>query len=213
MKQPVTGKALNLGKRQKIEKANNAILVIVAVAAVFVSMALVTCNFLWKQIQHNDRVYKKEKSVSNLLKENVTSAQNLSAQYQLINSSSSVANAQTILDALPPTYDNPDLLASIQTVVEQSGLSLVSLTSTDLNGQVSDMSATPAPVQIPFSLQVSGTYQQVNTLVTNLENTIRPMDVEAIVLSGTDSSMTATLTVNTYYQPVKSLNVSTQEVK
>jgi Tfp pilus assembly protein PilO len=211
MKQP--SKILNLGKREKIQQANSTMLIMVAVAAVVVSFSLVTANFLWKQKQYNDAIYKQEKLADTTLQNNLTSANSLTQQFQEINSGGSVANAQTILDALPSSYDNPGLLASIENLVQQNSLTLTSLTSTDLEGQVPSSSANPSPVQMPFAVTVEGTYANVNNLVSTLQHSIRPMSVQSLVMTGTDNDLTATFQVITYYQPAKTLNTTTQEVK
>jgi hypothetical protein len=58
---------------------------------------------------------------------------------------------------------------------------------------------------------VNGSYLAVQGLVDLLFRSIRPFQISTIELSGDESSMTATISAQTYYQPEKSLDI-TQEV-
>lgn len=204
---------LNLSKREKIQQANSTILIAVAIASVLISMSLVMGNFLWKQKQYNDRVYKEKKIARNILRQNVSNANTLQQKFQDIESPTSLANSQTILDALPGDYDNPALRSSLEALAVKNSLKITSLTASDQEGKVQEHSLSPTPQQIPFTLTVKGKYDQIRALTLDLEHTIRPMHVQSIVLSGTDQDMQADIDVVTYFQPTKDVGITTKEVK
>jgi Tfp pilus assembly protein PilO len=204
---------LNLGKREKIQQANSTTLVVVAIASVLVSMSLVMGNFLWKQKDYNDHVYKQKKIARDTLHQNVTNAQTLQQKFQDIESPTSPANSQTILDALPGDYDNPALRSSIDALVKRNSLSLQSLTANDQSGTVEEKALNPTPQPIPFGVTVQGNYGQIKSFISDLEHTIRPMQVQSMVLSGTDQLMKADIDVVTYFQPTKEVGITTKEVK
>src|SRR5688572_7197704 len=98
---------LNLGKRAQIQQANSMIFIVVAAASVIISMALVMGNFLLKQKSYNDNVYKEKRLARDTLRQNVINAHELEEKFKDIEDPKSLANSETILDALPGTYDNP----------------------------------------------------------------------------------------------------------
>lgn len=214
MKKPVNKVLnLNLGKRQQIQKANSTTLLVVVVASIVISMALVMGNFLLKQKSYNDRVYKEKRIARDTLRQNVVNARELESKFKDIEDSNSLANSKTILDALPGNYDNPALRTSIESLVKRNSLSIESLTSVDQEGKVEEKSVTPKPVEIPFSVTVVGSYDKIRNFVTDLERTIRPMKVTALAITGSDKDMKAEITVATYFQPTREIGTVTKEVQ
>ncbi|HSX28527.1 MAG TPA: type 4a pilus biogenesis protein PilO [Candidatus Saccharimonadales bacterium] len=214
MKRPVAKVLnLNLGKREKIQQANSTILVVVVIASIVMSFALVMGNFLLKQKSYNDHVYKEKKIARDTLKQNVINAKGLEDKFKDIEDPKSLANSQTILDALPGDYDNPALRTSIESLVKRNSLSIESLTSVDQEGQVAEKAVDPKPVEMPFTVTVEGDYGKVRNFISDLEHTIRPMKVTALTLNGSDQDMKAEISVVTYFQPTREIGITTKEVK
>jgi Tfp pilus assembly protein PilO len=204
---------LNLGKRQKIQQANSTILIVVVIASVVISFALVMGNFLLKQKSYNDHVYKEKKIARDTLKQNVINAKVLEDKFKDIEDPKSLANSQTILDALPGNYDNAALRTSIESLVKRNSLSIDSLTSLDQEGQVSEKSVDPKPVEVPFVVSVQGDYGKIKSFIGDLEHTIRPMKITSLSLNGSDQDMKAEINVVTYFQPTREIGITTKEVK
>lgn len=204
---------LNLGKREKIQQANSTTLIVVAIASVIISMTLVMGNFLLKQKSYNDRVYKEKKIARDTLRQNVTNARELEEKYKDIEDPKSLASPETILDALPGTYDNPALRTSIESLVKRNSLSIDSLTSVDQEGKAEEKSINPTPVDMPFSITVVGSYDKIRNFVTDLERTIRPMKVDTLAITGSDNDMKAEIDVTTYFQPTREIGITTKEVR
>lgn len=211
MKQP--NKILNLGKREKIQQANTTILVVVGVASVVVSIAIVFGNFLFQQKSYNDRVYNEKAIARDTLESNITNVSQLEEQYQTLESSSSIAKPSEILDALPGDYDNPALRTSIESLVKKNSLSLDTITAEDAEGEVEEVSVTPTPQEIPLSVTVIGNYNRIRSFIQDLEVSIRPMKVETILLSGSNDEMRADISVVTYFQPTQEIGTTTKEVQ
>ena len=123
-------------------------------------------------------------------------------------------NARIVLDALPSKYDFPALISSVSNILTDDKITSPSVTGTDESATI-DSSATtnPQPQEIQLTVTGTGTYENVQAFVQDLERSIRPFDVVSLQLAGPQDSLIFTLTVNTYFQPAKSLNVVTQEVK
>jgi Tfp pilus assembly protein PilO len=66
---------------------------------------------------------------------------------------------------------------------------------------------------MPFQVSVSGNYQSIQNLVSAFSSSIRPFQVQTMLITGNESNMTLTMTAQTYYQPEKVFNVSTKVVK
>ena len=99
-------------------------------------------------------------------------------------------------------------------MLANDNISNPSVTGTDDSATVkNDASATPSPTQIQLTVAGTGTYENIQQLVKDFERSIRPFDVVNLQVSGPQGQITFNMTVNTYFQPAKSLNLVTQEVK
>ncbi|HVX58887.1 MAG TPA: hypothetical protein VG964_04135, partial [Candidatus Saccharimonadales bacterium] len=88
------------------------------------------------------------------------------------------------------------------------------ITGTDQTGTVSNSSSSsPQPVTIAMGFTGTGTYKAVQKVLSDLEHSIRPFDVTSVQLSGTESHLTITASLNTYFQPAKVLGITPQEVR
>ncbi len=143
------------------------------------------------------------------------------------------SNTKIILDALPYTYDFPALATAIQNLITVPGVTISSITGTDSSLGASNSSnptatsttetptgvsavASMAPttaIPIPFSFTVSGPYSSMNGVLTNLERSIRPINVTSISISGNDNDISMVVSAITYYFPSKGLNTSTETIK
>ena len=144
-------------------------------------------------------------------------------------------NAKIILDSLPGVYDFPALTSSLEKVLADRGFSVSSITGTDdqLNQQTATRvilvacsvdsdcgggtnTSSPAPqaVSMPFSFNVdNANYASVGQLITALQQSIRPIQIDSINLSGGASNMTLTVNAHTYYQPAKAVSITKQVIK
>lgn len=195
-------------KRLHIEKANTAIFTSVIVASVIVAITLVSFNFLFKEFKYNQKIITAEREADATLQENVKSVENLKNTLSSLNTST--VNEQKIFNALPPIYDYPALASSMDWLAKSSGVSLQGGIGQDESASAQGPSNNPQPVEIALNLSVQGSYSSIKKYVSNLQLSIRPINIKSIQLSGTNASMQAQITAVTYYQPTKTLN-STQE--
>lgn len=124
-------------------------------------------------------------------------------------------NAQMILNALPSRYDFPALTTSLEKLITDQGLQIMSISGTDEEATqaANATSPNPKPVAIPFQIQVSGSYQSVQNLTDVMLRSIRPFQIQTLELSGDQSNMIARIAAQTYYQPEKNLTITTKVVK
>jgi hypothetical protein len=126
-------------------------------------------------------------------------------------------NAKIILDALPSSYDFPALISSIEKVANQDHIPLQSVGGTDQAGSTTvpttSKTSTSAALPIAFSVSAQTDYRTVQTLINDLERSIRAVDVTQIAFTGNGSSMTATIQASTYYQSPISLKITEKVVQ
>ncbi|HSW80490.1 MAG TPA: type 4a pilus biogenesis protein PilO [Candidatus Saccharimonadales bacterium] len=216
-------------KRLMIDKTNARIVIITAVAAFIVVFTLVAAKALISQAAYQNKVINKNKTAKQQLKDDIQATNSLVTSYQAFVSTSQNAlggnptgnggqdgdNATIVLDALPSEYDFPALATSLEKLIVGQRVQIASITGTDdeIAQSGAKASAKPAPVPMPFQVSVTGTYQNLQSLVGALNKSIRPFKINTLQISGDQKSMNMTISAETYYQPAKSLNITEQVVK
>lgn len=219
-------------KHLQIDKTRSRTTVVVAVATVITVFCLVSTKALLSQAAYQRRVVNAKHAADKQLEANVVAANTLVTQYNQVFEGSSPTNviggqndkspnaippngnnARIVLNALPSKYDFPALITSISKLLAQDGISSGTISGSDQSAASSN-TATIDPKPIPIQLTVSGSssYANVRKVIADLERSIRPFDITSLSLSGGEKNMTFTLTMITYYQPAKSLDLTTTEI-
>jgi hypothetical protein len=217
-------------KRVAISKANAQMVSIVAVAAFVTIFCLVASKAILSQNQYQSRVIKAKDEAHKQLEANIKAFDDLTDSYKKFEKADPNAigksrggtgdndgsNSKIILDALPSSYDFPALTSSLEKVLADRNLKVTDITGIDdqLNQQENGASPKPEPVSMPFSFTISDTnYAAVNQLISALQLSIRPLQVDTLKLSGGANDMTLIIEGHTYYQPGKSLKITKKVVK
>lgn len=217
-------------KRLAISKANAQMVGVIGAAAFITVFCLIASKSVFSQNQYQGRVTKQKEIAYKQLKDNLAAFDNLVASYKQFDSKSTNviggskdgggdndgSNSKIILDALPTTYDFPALTSSVEKILTDKHLKISSITGTDdqIAQQTNTSSATPQPVDMPFSFNTTSiTYDAVQDLMKTLQQSVRPLQVDTMNLTGGASNMSLNVTAHTYYQPGKTVNISTKVVK
>lgn len=216
-------------KQLMINRANTQIVAMIAGATVLVIFSLVASRALLSQRGYQGRVIAEKEKAVRQLRANVGAVGNLVTAYNQFQSAPENVldgnpkgtgerdgdNARIVLDALPSQYDFPALATSLEKLLTSPNYTIGSITGTDdeLNQQGDNDDPDPKPIDMPFEIAVSGTYGAIQNLVGTLDRSIRPFQLETIELAGTDSKMDVTITAKTFYQPEKSLELRTKDIK
>ncbi len=208
-------------KNALIKQASTQTFIAVAVASVVVSMCLVMLNILWGNLKYNSRVHGAQENARDTLQANLDITDELEASFRnleiggdLISSQGDDKdNSEIILDALPSKFDFPELASAMENLADKSSVELDSIRGTDLGSDATSSSQNPSPEQIPFGVDVVGSYTNVNKFLKGLENSIRPMKVVSVSLTGTTQKMRASIRAETSYQPAFDLNIRTEVVQ
>lgn len=195
-----------MSRRDLVKKAGSVVFIVVAVSSVIVMFSIISIRFLWDKKSYNDRVINAKTEARDSIQSNLRNLDTLSEQFPQLEGSS-IADSKTILHALPPVYDYAALASSIDFLATTSGVKTNTNIGTDISATAAKSATISQPVEIQLSLQVEGSYEAIKQYILNLENSIRPIHVTAVTYKGTNSSLQASLTAVTYYQPMRSLDV------
>lgn len=232
----MAGKPKNnaLRKRQVIANATKTMFLWVAIAAIAAAFSVVTVQFLYQKWTYNNKVIGAKSKAVGTLEDNIENAKRLRQEVNALVSNEALAsvktspddqNTKSVLDALPSTSDTPALATSLQqAIASRSGVTIESITlPTTSTGQLGQTSSTGSagvqpgeevgPQQQRFNITVSGSYDKIRSFMLDLERTIRPMQIERLTLTGTDSNMRAAFDVVTYYQSAKTVNIKQEVVQ
>jgi hypothetical protein len=219
-------------KQLKIDKSNSTVLAVIAVATAIIVFCLFSYKALLAQGSYQRRVVNEKHNTVEQLKENIETSKTLSSQFATFDSANPNAiggksnvpanspppdgsNSRIVLDALPTSYDFAALLSSLNQVLELNGIGNKTI------GQVSqteDDSAEPQADPQPATIQSiplggEANYGRIQNLVKDLERSTRPFDVMTLELTGFNSQMTVSMTLNTYFQPAKGVVLEQKEVE
>jgi Tfp pilus assembly protein PilO len=216
-------------KQTKIDKAYTTMLITIGLASFIVVFSLISSKVLFSQYGYQSRIITAKQAAVSQLKSDINSASALVSTYkefvnQPVNILDNTAtgsgqnngnNAKIILDALPSQYDFPGLISSLDNILSNQGYTLTAISGTDqeLTQQSPKVSTTPLPVQIPFEIVATGSYTSIQQLISTLQLSIRPIVIQQISLSGTDTTLTANITAFTFYQPAKTFSIGSEVVK
>ncbi len=216
-------------KRIKIDEANSTVVIASVIAAFIVIFSLVTAKTLLNQYHYQVLVIHAKREAAALLNSDIVAISKLDSAYKAFISTpqnvlggnplgtgqSDGSNAKIILDALPSKYDFPGLISSLGNTLDGQGYTINSRAGTDqeLTQQAPSANGSPVQVKMPFQINATGPYASIENLINTLQLSIRPIVVQTLSLSGSDSSLNASVTAYTYYQPEKDFTITTEVVK
>lgn len=216
-------------KRIGVDKTNSRIVAVAAGSAFLVMFFLVGSYSLFGQLGYQNKVIGVKKKAVKQLQANIEASESLVNSYSdfvaapqnLIGGNPSGSgpkdgsNAKLVLDALPSKYDFPALTTSLERVALERQVRIQNIAGTDDEVAQGEQVAEgdPQPVEVPFTLGVTGTYANIQEVITSLERSIRPIQVKTLKIAGDQADLTLTLEAKTYYQPEKTLNIKMETVK
>lgn len=215
-------------KRSLITKANSTMVITTGVAAFLTVFCLVASKTLLSQANYQNKVIGAKKDAVEQLKDNISARDSLVSSYKsFVDTPQNVLggnpsgtgeqdgdNAKLILDALPSKYDFPALATSLEKMITAQNLQIQSITGTDEEvTQQTGAEGAPQAIEMPFEVQVSGSYDSIKGLIDSFGKSIRPFQIQTVELSGGESSMTATISAKTFYQPEKTFKVQTEVLR
>lgn len=220
-------------KRTQISKANRTMLLWVAVSSVVVGIALVVAFSLVQQLLYNERILAEKEKTVTTLKANNAIIPELQTQVRVLDTNEALGSVrasdedqaiQVILDALPSEANSLALGASLQNKLLSgiNGLTIESLqvdpvvgveSLTDVATSGIDASAVESANQITFQFTVSGSQDALKQVLTNLERSIRAIDILSLRIESQGSSQLMSVQARAFYEPTKKVELVDKVVK
>lgn len=224
---------VSLQKRAQIAKANKTMFVWVAIASLLVGAAAVTCYFMIKVLFYGEAVLAAKQETESNLTHNLSVVDELKSQIRALDANDALASSkasgadqalQVVLDALPSEANSLALGASLQNkLLIGSGIKLESIQvdpvvgiETGLGGDAV-VDATPAEGEdvgnsIGFRFTLNGPDVALRAVLSNLERSIRVMDITSVHISGDSAGQTMTVEGRAYYEPAKKIELQDRVV-
>lgn len=211
-------------KQAAVDKNQTTIFAVVAIASVITVGSLMVAKGLWSQSSYLGKVADKKEAAVKQLKDNKVAVASLTEAYNKFNEQSpnllggtttgngprDGSNGTLILDALPNTYDFPALTSSLERL-------LVGYLIDGINGSDDSLAqeSMPAgvPVEMPFTFDVSTSYDGFKQLLDSFNKSIRPFNIVKLELSGVNSDLKVTVEAKSYYQPDAGLEITSEVVQ
>lgn len=214
-------------KRLQIDKANTIMVATVAISAFVVVFSLIAARSLWVKRGFQSRLINEKETAVQQLETNLATVDELVVAYTaFVETPDNVIggnpsgkgdkdgdNAKIVLDALPSKYDFPALATSLEKILNSKNYTINSISGTDDEIAQSAEQASTSPVEMPFELSATGTITNAKDLLLLFERSIRPITVDTVSISGTNSELQISVTAKTYYQPEKTVNVQKKVIK
>jgi hypothetical protein len=216
-------------KRIGIDQTNSKILAVTSGAAFLIVFFVVASYALFNQMMYQNRVISVKKKAVSQLETNIVSSKTLMEKYEEFVSApqnliggdpngtgtQDGSNAKLALDALPSKYDFPALTTSIEKLLVDQQVKIMSINGIDdtVNQAITDSTGSPQPVEMPFEVTVGGEFQAIQNVISAFERSIRPFQVQTLEVTGDQQDLTLKITSKTFYQPAKTLNIKQEVVK
>ncbi|MGB4759324.1 MAG: hypothetical protein WBP26_04700 [Candidatus Saccharimonadales bacterium] len=222
-------------KQVMIDKNNSNMVAIAAIAAFITVFSLVASKSLVDKMLYQNRVTEKKETALQVLSENVNAVDKLSKSYDnfassdtnilegsaLITGNNNGKNTTIITDALPYRYDFPALVTSLERMMIADNVTISDISGTDdeVQQQANAGSVNPEPVAMPFEIRGMAKYADTQRLIVDLQRSIRPFVVQKLNIStggaGAEEADTTNIAITgeTYYQPGKKFEITTEVIK
>jgi len=220
-----------LRKRTQISKASRTMFIWIAAASALVAFAVVAAFFLTQKLIFNEKVLGEKNKTISVLNANNKVVDELQTQVRVLDTNDDLAKVkanesdqaiQVILDALPSDANSLALGASLQNklLAGVEGLTIDSLQvnpvigveSLSSSGEVSDTTGTTAN-EITFRFVVTGSQEALQKALTNLERSIRTIDIMSLKIENQGAAQTMTVEGRAFYEPAKDVKLYSKVVK
>lgn len=216
-------------KHEIIDKANNKMLITVAVATFIFIFSIFAAKSLISQSFYHSRVIAQKEKALQQINNNKKAVDELKSSFDVFQSASQNVlggsptgegsldgdNAKIVLDALPSKYDYPGLSSSFEKILKEGGYEIGSIGGTEDPELAAsdDPSGDAVLTEIPYSFTVSSDVNGIERLLQTLEKSIRPMYVDNLQIQIGDGILQARVGLHTYFTQPKTFELGSKEVK
>jgi hypothetical protein len=218
-------------KRQQITRANQAMFLWVAGAAVVIGFSVVIGIFLWQKIAFSEKVISAKATTAKTLTKNLEVVDTLRSNVRVLDTDENLKATrlkdddlpiQSVLDALPADANSTALGSSLQAKLLSgvNGVTLESIKVEPVAGIETDVESTSANLnatnQINFSFSVSVNSNNPNALrdvLLRLERSIRPINITSLDVESQGARLVLSASGHAYYEPAKSIQLKDEVIR
>ncbi len=214
-------------KRIQIDKSIATMVSVIAISSFVTIFCLVASRAVLQLRSYQSHVIVEKEKAKKQLEDNIKNVAKLRNEYKaFVGSPENVIggsttgsgdrdgdNAKIVLDALPSKYDFPALAVSLNRLFAGNKGGALSGSDDEIAQSAKESNATPKPIEISFSVSTSGSYLSSLRVIGTLERSIRPINIKSLTITAADDEIKLGISALTYYQPAKSLKITTKDVK
>lgn len=219
-------KAIEVPKTQVSKASDMAIRNYLIISGVVVLLIVLIggLSIYWlggKFIQQSNQNKAQDKLIGDL-EEKQKALQELKPNYEAINTkgANGVSDAELILRAVPSTQDYESLIAVLEKMGQESGVKVTNITQQTSTGSTTQ-TAPPASTSVQsagatpyvFTVNVEGTYAAIIEFLKKTENSARVINFNSMNINGSTGTVTANLTMTTYFRPDANIESTYVELK
>jgi Tfp pilus assembly protein PilO len=192
--------------------------------AVSIGVVLIGGYFIYRftgaYVKQANEIKAQDQLISSLKKKQAA-LEKLKPNYAAITQkgANNLSDADLILRAVPTSEDYKRLIASIEQIGKESNVRVSSVTQSTSTapapaaaGSGSKPATTDATV-LGFTVSIEGQYDKIFTFLENTERSARVMNFTNMTLSGNSGTVSASLSMKTYWRPPASITSTMEPLK
>jgi len=228
------GNDVAIRKRTQIANANRTMFIWIAIASALVGTALVVGIFMAQKLVYNEKVLGEKQTTVSTLEHNNSVVEDLEQEIRVLDTNPALSSVkanesdqavQVILDALPSEANSFALGSSLQNklLTGINGLYIESLqvdpvigveTLTSDEATTVDASGESAATgEITFQFTVTGDQNALRNVLTNLERSIRTIQILAVRIEIQATGPQMTVQGKAFFEPAKTIQLEDKVVK
>lgn len=187
--------------------------------AVSVGVVLIGGYFIYRlsttYIRQANEIKAQDQLISSLKKKQIALEQ-LKPNYAAITQkgANNTSDADLILRAVPTTENYKSLIASLEQIGKESNVRVTSVTqSSGATSSPAQVGPSSAANVLAFTVSIEGPYDKIFTFLENTERSSRVMNFSNMTLSGNSGTVSASLSMKTYWQAPANINSTMEALK
>jgi Tfp pilus assembly protein PilO len=185
-------------------------------AVVTVAVVIIGGYFIYQlgktYVRTANEVKAQDKQIS-ALKKKQTDLETLKPAYNSIiqEPTGGISDAELVLRAVPISEDYKSLIASLEKIGQESGVKVTSVSQTA--STATSTGTTGQAKSFGFTVNLEGPYDKIFTFLQNTERSARVMNFSNMTLSGNSGTVTASLSMKTYWQSPADISDKTEPLR
>lgn len=212
-------KAVIVSKRAQVNESNRKMFLWVAGSSAILGFTIVISIFLFQMLMFNEKVLAEKNKTISILVDNLKNVKELESNIRIIDTNQALIDSkakpddqavQVILDALPSSVNELALGASLQDkLLNDFSIESLKVDTANSNSSVVVSEKSIGSEQITFSFSVKGSEDDLRKALTNLERSIRTIDVTMLVVENGKMSAQA----RAFVEPAREVKLKDKTVK